>query len=134
MKPDVLVNGKLMPHVMAELERRYTLHKIYKAADRATFLAAAGPRIRAIATSNFYGVGADLMDACPNLELISSIGVGTESHDIEHARRRGIQVANTPDVLNDDVANLAIALLLAATRRVVAYDRYVREGRWKSEG
>lgn len=134
MKPDVLVNGKLPPHVMAELDRSYTLHKIYEAADRSAFLDAAGPCIQAIATSNFYGVGAELIDACPKLELISSIGVGTDSHDVDHARRRGIQVANTPDVLNDDVANLAVALLLAATRRVVAHDRYVREGRWVREG
>jgi hydroxypyruvate reductase 2 len=134
MKPDVLVNGPLMPHVMAALEERYTLHRLFEAPDRAAFLAAVGPRIRGIATSTFYGVSAELIDACPNLEILSSIGVGTDSHAVQHARSRGIIVANTPDVLNDDVANLAVALLLATTRKLVAYDRYVREGRWKRDG
>jgi lactate dehydrogenase-like 2-hydroxyacid dehydrogenase len=134
MKPEVLVNGELVPHVMAALEEAYFLHKPYEAADRAAMLREIGPRIRAIATSNFYGVGPDLIDACPNLELISSIGVGTDSHDVEYARKRGVRIANTPDVLNDDVANLAVLLLLAATRKLVAYDRYVRDGRWVREG
>ena len=134
MKPEVLVNGALAPHVMATLEQDYIVHKLYAAPDPAAMLREVGPRIRAIATSNFYGVRADLIEACPNLELISSIGVGTDSHDVDCARKRGIRFANTPDVLNDDVANLAVLLLLAATRKLVAYDRYVRDGRWVAEG
>ena len=76
-----------------------------------------------------------LIDACPNAGDHRSFGVGTDSHR-RRARQRGAAciVSNTPDVLNDDVANLAIALLLAATRKLVAYDRYVREGRWVKEG
>jgi hydroxypyruvate reductase 2 len=133
-KPDVLANGELSPHAMDALERSYTLHKLYEASERTAFLREVGPRIRGIATSNFFGASAELIDSCPRLEIISSIGVGTDSLDVEHARRRGVIVANTPDVLNDDVANLAIALLLAATRRIVSYDRYVREGRWLQDG
>ena len=133
-KPHVLANGELPPHTMAQLQQSYTLHRLYEASDRAATLREIGPLVRGIATSNFFGADADLIDACPNLEIISSIGVGTDTLDLEHARRRGVIVANTPDVLNDDVANLAIALLLAATRRMVSYDRYVREGRWITEG
>jgi len=134
MKPHVLVNGPLAPRVMAALDSDYIAHKPFEAADPGAFVREIGEQIRGIATSNFYGVSAETMDACPNLEIVSSIGVGTDSHDLEHARRRGIKVANTPDVLNDDVANLAIALLLAVTRKLVAYDRYVRDGRWVAEG
>jgi hydroxypyruvate reductase 2 len=134
MKPDVLVNGKLMPHVMQELGARYTLHKLYEADDRDMFLQRHGPRMRALATSTFYGAPASLIDALPNLEIISSFGVGTDSLAVEHARRRGVIVCNTPDVLNDDVANLAVALVLATTRRIVAYDRYVRAGKWVASG
>jgi lactate dehydrogenase-like 2-hydroxyacid dehydrogenase len=134
MKPEVLVAGPLQPHVIAALDESYRLHKIYEAADREAFLRETGRRIRGIATSNFYGIRAEMMEACPGLEIISSIGVGTDSHDVEAARRRGIKLCNTPDVLNDDVANLAIALLLTTTRRIVAYDRYVRDGRWVAEG
>ena len=134
MNPDILVVGRLMPHVMQELKERYTLHRLYEAADAAAFLADCGPRIRGIATSTFYGLSRDVMDACPNLEIVSSFGVGTDSLNVAHARARGVIVTNTPDVLNDDVANMAIALLLATTRNLVANDRYVREGRWSREG
>lgn len=134
MKADVLAVGALAPWVMAELEAAYALHKLYEAPDPRAFLVDAGTQVRAIATSNFYGVSADLMKALPELELVSSIGVGVDSHDTAYARQHGIRVSNTPDVLNDDVANLAIALLLATTRKLVAYDRYVRDGRWLTEG
>jgi hydroxypyruvate reductase 2 len=132
MKPDVLVNGRQMPHVLERLEERYALHKLYEAKDADAFLREIGPGIRGIATTQ--GASAALIDALPKLEIISSVGVGTDSIAVEHARGRGIRVANTPDVLNDDVANLAIMLLLATTRKFVAYDRYVRQGRWVREG
>ena len=135
MKPDLLVNGLQMPHVMEELEARYTLHKLYAAKDREAFLKEVGPRIRAIATGGGHsGPDASMIDACPNLEIISSFGVGTDGIDVEHAKKRGVVVCNTPDVLNEDVAALTIALLLATTRKLVAYDRYVRDGRWVGEG
>jgi lactate dehydrogenase-like 2-hydroxyacid dehydrogenase len=134
MKPEVLVNGLQMPHVMQALEARYTLHKLHEADDKAAFLRAIGPRIPAIATGGHYGANAELIDACPNLKIISSVGVGTDAIDVEHAKKRGVIVCNTPDVLNDEVANTTIALLLATTRKLVSYDRYVREGRWVSEG
>jgi hydroxypyruvate reductase 2 len=134
MRPDVLACGRLMPHVMEGLEQRYTLHKLYEAEHPAPFLRAVGGKIRGMATSTFFGAPASLIDACPKLEIIASFGVGTDSLDVAHARSRGVIVTNTPDVLNDDVANLAVLLLLAATRKLVAYDRYVREGRWVREG
>ena len=135
MKPDVLANGLQMPHVMERLEADYTLHKLFEANDKQGFLKEVGPRIRAIAAAGHsYGVPASLIDACPKLEIISSFGVGVDSLDVAHAKKRGVIVCNTPDVLNDDVANLAVALLLTQTRKLVAYDRYVREGRWVKEG
>src|SRR5688572_17147769 len=102
MKPDVLVNGRQMPHVMERLEERYVLHKLHEAEDVGGFLQACGAKIRAVATGGGQGASAALIDALPNLEIISSVGVGTDSIDVEHARKRGILVANTPDVLNDD--------------------------------
>jgi hydroxypyruvate reductase 2 len=79
-------------------------------------------------------VTAAVIDACPKAEIVASIGVGTDSLDVAHARAKGLVVTNTPDVLNDDVANFAVALLLATTRSIPAYDRYVRAGRWTREG
>ena len=134
MKPDVLVVGMLMPHLMQALEERFALHRLYEAADPSAYLAEYGAKIRGAATSTFHGMDAATIDACPNLEIVSSFGVGTDSLDVAHAKKRGVIVTNTPDVLNDDVANLAVALLLAATRNIPAFDRYVRSGRWVREG
>jgi lactate dehydrogenase-like 2-hydroxyacid dehydrogenase len=134
MKPDVLVVHRLMPHVMEALHSAYQCHHLWKAEDRGRLLAEVGPRIRGIATSSFVGADAALMDACPSLEIVSSFGVGYDTVDVAHAKKRGVIVTNTPDVLNDEVANTAVALLLAVARRIVAYDRYVRQGRWEREG
>lgn len=134
MKPDVLVNGMQMPHVMEALEKSYTLYKLHEAKDRDALLKEVAPRVRAIATGGHHGANAELIDALPNLKIISSVGVGTDAIDVAHAKKRGVAVCNTPGVLDDDVANLAIALLIAVTRKLVAYDRYVRDGRWVKEG
>jgi hydroxypyruvate reductase 2 len=133
-KPDLLLGGALMPYLEEELGRRFTLWPLHKQPDRPAFLAQEGPRFRAAATSNSSGFPAALIDACPRLELISSFGVGTESLATAHAQARGVTVANTPDVLNDDTANMAITLLLACSRNLVANDRYLRAGRWEAEG
>jgi lactate dehydrogenase-like 2-hydroxyacid dehydrogenase len=134
MKPDVLVVHRQMPHVMEALQSAYQCHQLWQTEDRERLLAEVGPRIRGIVTSGFVGADAALMDACPKLEIISSFGVGYDTIDAKHASSRGIVVTNTPDVLNDEVANTAVALLLAVARRIVAYDRYVRDGRWEREG
>lgn len=77
-----------------------------------------------------FGWTAEMMDACPKLRIIASIGVGYDQHDIEAATKRGILVTNTPDVLTDTTADTAFALLMAAARRVTEADRYMREGKW----
>jgi hydroxypyruvate reductase 2 len=132
MKPDVLVVGRLMPYAMKKLEERYTLHKLAEAAEPDAYLREVGERIRGIASGG--DVTAAIIDACPNLEIISSFGVGTDHIDTEHAKTRGVPVCNTPDVLNDEVANTAVLLFLATFRNFIAYDRYVREGRWAMAG
>ncbi len=94
---------------------------------------APGPGIRAALCAG-RGMDAAVMDASPDLEMISLVGVGYDRIDVDHARAKGIAVTNTPDVLTDDVADLAIALMLAVARRLPAYDLYVRQGHWAAEG
>ncbi len=127
---EIIVVTPLMASVMEALDETYRVHKLWEAADRKALLAEVGERIRGIATDGHAGASAELMDALPNLEIVSCFGVGVDAIDLAHAARRGVLVTNTPDVLNDDVANLAVGLLLAASRQIVAADRYVREGRW----
>jgi glyoxylate reductase len=71
-----------------------------------------------------------LIDACPRLRVISNVAVGYDNIDVAAATARGIAVGNTPDVLTETTADLAFALMLAAARRIVEADRFVREGRW----
>jgi lactate dehydrogenase-like 2-hydroxyacid dehydrogenase len=134
MKPDVLVAGKLMPHVMAKLHELYAVHEPSNNKSMAALLQEVAPQIRAIATGSHYNVDAALIDACPKVEIIASLSVGTDAIDVGYAKKKGVIVTNTPDVLNDDVANLAVALVLATTRQVAALDRYVRDGRWVQKG
>lgn len=77
------------------------------------------------------GADAETIDALPNLKIVSSFSVGLDKVDLGKCRERGIRVTNTPDVLTDDVADLAIGLILAVLRRLCMCDRYVRNGLWK---
>ena len=128
--PDVLVVAKLWPPMMESLHASFRVHDRIHETDPAAFDAAA-PRIRAIAASGESKVGRELIARMPALEIISVFGVGYDGIDVAAARERGIHVTHTPNVLNDEVADLAIALMLAVARRIPQADRYVREGQWK---
>ena len=132
MKPDLLLVGKAMPHMLERLEAAFTLHPLPSGADRAAFLAGPGAKIAYCCTT--AGMPTEVMDALPALKVISSFGVGYDSIDAAHAAEKGIIVTHTPNVLNDEVANTAILLWLATSRKLAAYDRYVRDGRWEKEG
>ena len=88
------------------------------------------PRVRAICGSGESKVSADLIARLPALEVISIMGVGYDGVDVAAAKARGVMVGHTPDVLNDDVADLALGLMLSAARQLPAADRFVRGGQW----
>lgn len=102
--------------------------------DLDAVLAAHGAEIGYLLSNGHGGVPAALMDRMPGLRIISNYGVGYDSIDTGEAVRRGIVVTHTPDVLNDDVANCAILLLLAASRNFLADNAYLRARRWPAEG
>ena len=126
--PAVLAVARLSPLLMAQLEATFELH-VLPDLDAAA-LAAVAPRIRALAGSGDAKVPGTLMAQLPALELISIMGVGYDGVDVDAALAGGIQVSHTPDVLNDDVADLAMGLLLSAARQLPAADRFVRAGHW----
>lgn len=133
-KPGLLVVGVLPDWDLLALAERYTLHLFYEASDRETFLAQHGPSIRAIATKGELGADAAMMDACPDAKIIACYGVGVDAIDLAAAKARGIAVTNTPDVLTEDVADMAFALLLATARAIPEGDAYVRSGVWAQKG
>lgn len=112
----------------------FDVHELSAIADPVHFLKTEGPAITAVSTTGFDGLDNAVMAALPNLEIISCFGVGYDGIDAAEAARRGIMVTHTPDVLNADVANTAIMLMLAVSRRLLLDDAYVRAGRWPKEG
>lgn len=90
--------------------------------------------ITAAATTAFAPFGAAAFDALPGLRVVANFGVGFDNVDMDAAAARGVRVSNTPDVLTDDVADLAVAMLLALTRQVARGDAYVRDGAWIRDG
>ena len=116
-----------------ELVARYEIPTLPDGPRRAEFLAEHGAEVRVVVTSGSPGVNADTIAALPNLEAIVNNGAGVDSIDLEAAKRHGIGVSNTPDVLSDTVADTALGLILMTLRRFGAADRYVRAGRWARE-
>jgi lactate dehydrogenase-like 2-hydroxyacid dehydrogenase len=130
MKPDLLLIGTMMPTLEQRLDEGFTVHRLAQARDRAAFLTEIGPRVRGIVTGGVTGAGRALMESLPALEIVAVNGIGTDAVDLDYARVHGIRVTTTPDVLTDDVADMAMALLLATARQICWGDRYLRAGLW----
>lgn len=133
-KPEVLQIGPYPEWDQVPLDAAYAVHRYFEASDRPAFLAEVGPRVRAIATRGELGASAELIAACPKLEIISVYGVGFDAVHLDSCRSRNIRVTNTPDVLTKDVADLAIAMMLAQWRGVNGAERWVRDGSWVAKG
>lgn len=130
MKPEVVVLSRLgPPPIMEALEANYVLHRLWEADDRQAALNAASAA-RGLVTTGAIGADSALMDALPALEVISINGVGLDAVDLSAAKARGVAVGYTPGVLTEGVADMAVALIMAASRRVVEGDRFVRDGTW----
>lgn len=126
MKPDILVFGSIWPDdALATLGHHFTLHRGIDAIDPA--------RIRGVLTTGTVGIGEDLIARLPALEIVAVHAVGVDALPLQALAARGIVVTNTPDVLTNDVADLALGLVLAVTRRLPMLDRYVRAGQWAAK-
>ena len=134
MKPEIILTTRIFPPTQAVLEKEFVCHKLYEADDRAAFLEELAPKVRALATFGAAGADAKLMDALPKLELISNFGVGVDAIDLNAAKKRGVIVTNTPDVLNDCVADTAMALTLNVMRKFPQSEAYLRSGYWATRG
>lgn len=132
--PQILQLMPMPARPTADLEASFEVHRLWQAADRDQLIEGVAHDVRALVTGGQTGASAQLMDRLPKLEMISSFGVGVDAIDLDAARGRGLRVSNTPDVLTDAVAELALGLLLDVARRISANDRYLRAGRWVTEG
>eukprot|EP01018_Ginkgo_biloba_P011980 Gb_15580 [translate_table: standard] len=133
-KPGVLVTHPMIPYLIHSLDRKFTVYKLWEAPNPRDFVAEHAHSIRGVACDGSDGVGGDLIDALPLLEVIATNSVGLDKVDLPKCRGRNIAVAHTPDVVTDDVADLAIGLMLDTLRHISAADRYVRQGLWPLKG
>ncbi|QTO50725.1 2-hydroxyacid dehydrogenase [Burkholderia latens] len=130
MPIDILLTQPLPDTIDAELTDRYAVHRLYAADHPDALLERVAPRIRGVVTGGATGLPTALMDRLSALEIIAISGIGTDAVDLERARARGIHVTTTPDVLTDDVADMAMGLILMTLRDLGAGERIVRAGRW----
>ncbi len=130
---DILLTAPMSRVEAAMPAGKFRLHRLWDAANKDEFLAKIGPQIRGIAAGGTLPINAALTDKLPALEIIANFGVGYDRVDIKHAVSKGYMVTNSPDVLNEEVADLTIGLLLSTIRYLPQADRFVREGRWTSE-
>ncbi len=133
VRPHILAVAKLPPFLMEPLQASFEVHDRLHESDPAAFAKVAS-LIRGVAGGGESRVPRALMDQLPALEIISIMGVGYDGVDVTSALERRIPVTHTPGVLNDEVADLALGLMLSVARRIPLADRYVRAGRWAKEG
>lgn len=132
-RKEVLLIGPLKPVVVNGLEAACTLHKLAAAADHDAFVATHS-HVRAIACSaTTEKIPGGLMARFPELQIVSSFGVGYDHMDVKWAAEHGVILTNTPDVLTEEVADTAIGLLLSAVRELPQAERYVRAGKWREK-
>jgi hydroxypyruvate reductase len=134
MKPEIILTAQGHAGTMATLQSEFTCHKFFEAADKKAFLEKHSGTVRGLATFGPLAVDGKLMDALPKLEIISNFGVGVDAINLDDAKSRGIIVTNTPDVLNDCVADTALALVLMTLRKFPQSEGYLRAGHWAAKG
>jgi lactate dehydrogenase-like 2-hydroxyacid dehydrogenase len=130
MKKSILALTSLYPVPMDALSTDYNVIKIAPEQSIMDVIKDNASEIAAIIALPGKLVTSEMMDACPNLEIISNFAVGTDNIDLKAAAERNIIVTNTPEVLTADTADIALSLLLAISRRVSEGDRFVRAGQW----
>ncbi|MFL4556396.1 2-hydroxyacid dehydrogenase [Yersinia kristensenii] len=129
-KQAVLIIAPVMDYLTEKLEQNFTVHKLFQVTDTAEFFAKQGANIKGIVTRGDIGVTNEVLALLPEVQIISIFGVGTDAVDLETTRERNIIVTTTPGVLTDDVADTALGLIIATSRRLCQADKFLRAGQW----
>jgi len=120
----------LIPSINQKLNEFYEVHRYFEIEDKAAFIVKHAASVEGVVSGGHTGISKALMEQLPNLKVVAVNGVGTDAVDLEYARSRGIHVTATFGALTEDVADLAIGLLLATCRGICSGDRFVRGGQW----
>lgn len=132
MKHQILqLNPILIPSINDKLASLYTVHKFFALPEQEAWLRKHGCDVKAVITGGHTGISQEMLAQLPNLKVVAINGVGTDAVDLAYCRGRGLPVTATLGALTEDVADLAIGLLIAACRNLCAGDRFVRNGQWE---
>jgi lactate dehydrogenase-like 2-hydroxyacid dehydrogenase len=129
-KIPVLIPAPSMPLIVDGIDKAFTLHKLWEQKDEAAFFEEHGASIRAIAGGLKKRIDGKYLKQLPNVEFIANFGVGYDGVDAAWCGKNGILVSNTPGVLTDEVADLAIGLLLSTIRQLPQAEAFLRRGEW----
>lgn len=132
MKHKVLqLNPILIPDINQRLASLYEMHRFFELEDPQAWLREHGATTEAVITGGHTGISRQMLEQLPALKVVAVNGVGTDAVDLAYCRARGLPVTATLGALTEDVADLAIGLLIAACRNLCAGDRFVRDGQWE---
>lgn len=134
MSHTLLLMGPLLPSVMLTLENSYSVHRYWESDEQPALLQTIADECVGVVTDGGRGVEAAVLEKLPDVKIVAVFGVGVDAVDRDYCKTHGIAVSNTPDVLSDDVADMAVALALAVSRQLVVGDQYARAGRWPTDG
>jgi lactate dehydrogenase-like 2-hydroxyacid dehydrogenase len=132
-KPHLLAMAALPEFLDAPLRERFTCHELPAQGDREAFLRERGNEIRAVVGAGGTDYEESILSQLPKLEIIAVHGVGYDRVPLDYCRTRGVRVTNTPEVLTEDVADLALALVLMTSRGLVAANRFLHAGEWQKQ-
>lgn len=132
MTQKILAVGHLLPQEMEILEQEFDIVPLYKSKDPERLLQEVKNDISIVLSGYWTPIRQNIIEALPNLGMIAQFGVGFDNIDIETCKARQISVTNTPDVLTDETADTAMALLLAVSKRVAEADMFIRVGKWEA--
>ncbi|WP_299472138.1 2-hydroxyacid dehydrogenase [uncultured Roseibium sp.] len=132
-KPDILMTKPMLPIVQEQLDAEFTVHRLYEAADPEAMLREVGDTIRGVAMS-WVEVDEAFLAKMPNLEIVSSFGVGYDHIDTDACLAAKVMVTHTPDVLTEEVADTAIGLMIMTVRELGQAETWLRDGSWTGKG
>lgn len=131
---ELLILAPLPDFLRGPLEAGHVCHDYFAAEDKEALLAEIGGQIRGIVMGGGNVAPVELLERLPRLEIISVFGVGYDGVPVEWCKAHGVRVGNTPDVLTEDVADTAMALVLMTSRRLTAANQYLHAGLWQQQG
>ncbi|CTQ56193.1 Glyoxylate/hydroxypyruvate reductase B [Roseibium album] len=130
---DILMPRPMLPIVQEQLDATFTVHRLYEAEDKDAFLADIGGRIRGVALGGGR-INKGILAKTPNVEIVSSFGVGYDHINVDDCLAANVLVTHTPDVLTEEVADTALGLMLMTVREFGQAENWLRAGKWSGKG